>query len=259
MRNLVVHRESQLAVALQSASPVTCVCSDNAKGAVVVITEDGHVAEIPLADGHLTEWNLNETAEPGTDSDASWFFSSSIVDTNSLLCVSHAGQIISIGHSADANMWDTHQEVEGFVDSGISASQWNPDQSSLVICTRDDSMLVMSPELEVLHEISTPSAVPGSACAVSWSGDGELCAVYSVDAADGIAKIRIYSKVFDLVSVGRGVMDGPASIVKDLCSVVAFSPNASLVASVQKKPTGKFQVPHLCCSAVAPIVIYALL
>ncbi|CAM9165379.1 unnamed protein product, partial [Ectocarpus fasciculatus] len=174
--------------------------------------------------------------------DASWFFSSSIVDTNSLLCVSHAGQIISIGHSADANMWDTHQEVEGFVDSGISASQWNPDQSSLVICTRDDSMLVMSPELEVLHEISTPSAVPGSACAVSWSGDGELCAVYSVDAADGIAKIRIYSKVFDLVSVGRGVMDGPASIVKDLCSVVAFSPNASLVASVQKKPTGKFQV-----------------
>ena len=103
----------------------------------------------------------------------------------------------------------------------------------------------MSPDLDVLQEISTPPAVIGTKSAISWSGDGEFCAILSTDAEDNLTRIRIYSKVFDLLSVGRGVMDGAGEVVTGLCNVVSFAPTGSLIASVQKKNNGRYQVLFL--------------
>lgn len=240
MRNLVVQRDAQLAVAPASMTGIASACSNNSTGVVVVCTRGGHLVEVPLSEGPVTEWDIG-TTEEGTR-DESWFFCSSIIDNNSLLCLSRSGRIITIGHSSSDGEWDPQPEIEGYVDSGILAAQWNPDQSSLLLCTGDNSLIMMSPELEVLHEGPIPSADPRCPCAVSWSGDGEMCAILSVDTADGVPRIRLYSKTFDLLAVGRGVTEGPASIVKDLCGVVAFANNGALVAGVQKKTSGKFQV-----------------
>ena len=246
MRNLVVHREVQLAVAASSRAGISCVSSDNTKGVLVACTSDGRLVEVPLSEGVTTEWDMSSLAEDEGEREASWFFCSAVIDDSSLLCVSRAGQIASIHHSSETGQWEPVPEAEGFVDSGIRAAQWNPDQSSLVLCTGDGSLIAMSPELDVLHEVALPPTPPDSACAVSWSGDGEMCAVCSVAASDGVARVRVFSKRFELLATGRGVAEGAAGTVRDLCVVVAFAPNASLVAGVQKKPAGKYQVIGRC-------------
>ena len=45
-------------------------------------------------------------------------------------------------------------------------------------------------------------------------GDGEYVAVYSVDQADGIARVRIFNRELELQSVGRQVGDGAGAVLK---------------------------------------------
>lgn len=235
----MVHRETQLGIAPSSEMGISCVCSDNMRGVLVACSQDGYLVETPLTEGLVTAWDISSS---DVCRDVSWFFCSSVIDTNSLLCVSHTGQIITVSHSAETGQWEPQHQVEGVVDSGILAAQWNPDQSCLALFAGDGSLIVMSPQLDVLYEVCVPPASEGSPRALSWSGDGDMCAVYSEDAADCTARIRVYSKSFELLAEGRGVAEGAAGVIKDLCPVVAFAPNASLVAGVQKKSSGKHQV-----------------
>jgi len=86
--------------------------------------------------------------------------------------------------------------------------------------------------------------VPGSPAALSWRGDGEYCAIYSVDRADGTPRVRIYNSDLELQSVGRMVGEGTASVIKGLQPVLAYSNNGGLIAVAQQRVANKLHVSH---------------
>lgn len=246
MRNLIEHREIFLEIGVSlSSGPAVSVHSDSIRGSagdLVVCTRGGTLARVPVAEGKLLAWDLNKEIDSG-DVDDTWFYSASIVETNSVFMASRKGTLASVKAGEAPSSVAEGVEVEGYIDAGIASALWSPDQSSLAIVTRANTLLIMTDSFDVLQELPVTPMAHNSECALSWSGDGEYLSMLSTDEADNIARVRTMTKHLEAVSTGRGVQDGPAGVVKDLCSsMLAFAPNASLIASVQRKAGGKYQV-----------------
>jgi hypothetical protein len=248
MRNLVVHRESLLRCCRLSPAGtghrglIAALSSTPARHSILACSVDGILADIPLGEGTLSTWNCNHGDEADTP-DRSWFFVSSMVD-GGMLCVSRLGKIVTVRENHESNSLNEFCEVEGFVDCGISSAGWSPDQSILLLVTLNNSIIAMSSDLDIVNEVPYTPSSAALPTAISWSGDGQLFALYSVDSSDSIARIRVYNRSLELLGTCRGVVEGPASVLKDVQPLVSFAPNSSLIASVQKKSGNKFQV---CC------------
>jgi hypothetical protein len=241
MRNLIVLKESRIRVNLNDENRhgyVSNIKYDNDKGDLLTCTDDGVIIQIPSSEGKISAWlACDESAQRCTG----WFHCSLIAETGMILAISYAGNMISIRPDNDG-LLNSFCDFEGCVDSGIAAAGWNPDQSSLLLVTGNDSLLVMTNTLDVMQEVAIEPRIPGSPCALAWSGDGEYCCLYIVPVSDGIPRIKVFSKLLEPLCVARAVMDGAASVVKDLFPVVAIAPNGTLIASVNKKNQSKFQL-----------------
>jgi WD40 repeat protein len=246
MRNLFEHREIYLELGVSpSSGPAVSVHSDSIRGGagdLVVCTQGGTVVRVPVAEGNLLAWDLNEEVAC-EEQDHSWCYSVAIVETGSVFLASRKGTLASIrtseAHSPNADNID----IEGYIDAGVAAVLWSPDQSCLAMVTRANTLLIMTDSFDVLQELPVTAIAPNSDCGLAWSGDGEFLAMISTDEADNIARVRVMTKHLEAVSTGRGVQDGAGGVVKDLCSsMLAFAPNGSLIASVQKKAGSKYQV-----------------
>ena len=224
---------------VDACARVTCINYDNDKGDLLTCTDDGFIIQIPSSEGRISAWlACDESAQRCTG----WFHCSLIAETGMILAISHAGNMISIKQGSDLTLMNSICDFEGCVDSGITAAGWNTDQSSLLLVTGNDSLLAMTHTLDVMQEVAIEPTIPGSPCALAWSGDGEYCCLYTVPISDGTPRIKVYSKLLEPMGVARAVMDGAAGVVKDLFPVVAIAPNGTLIASIQKKNTSKFQV-----------------
>ena len=146
------------------------------------------------------------------------------------MCLSKAGLIISISLDLSyTDKWCQVVDVEGDVDGGIADAAWSPDQTRLVIVTNNDTILSMNSEWDVLEEVPLAEhRAPGTSLQMSWRGSGEHFALQSVDSTTGLSSIRVYSSELELLSVGRNIADGPASVLKGVGGCVAFSTNGAL-------------------------------
>jgi hypothetical protein len=103
----------------------------------------------------------------------------------------------------------TEVSCEGCVDGGIAAAVWSPDLRFLLILTNNDTLICMTNNWEVVNEISLDPRVPGSRSALSWrDGDGDFFALFSIDASDGIGRVRMYTKELVYVGVSHSVGGG---------------------------------------------------
>ena len=84
--------------------------------------------------------------------------------------------------------------------------------------------------------------VEGSPVSISWRGDGEYFAVYSVDKCDGIPRVRVYNSDVELQSVGRTVGDGPSAVLRGLQPAMAYACNGGLIAVAQQRVAKKLHV-----------------
>ena len=66
----------------------------------------------------------------------------------------------------------------------------------------------------MINEVPLEPKADGSEVRISWRGDGEYVAVYTVDKCDGISKVRIFNHDLELYAVGRQVGEGNAATLK---------------------------------------------
>jgi hypothetical protein len=192
---------------------------------------------------HHEPWDLNLTTEDPSDS--SWFAVKIVSETAAIVCLSHSGHIVSVASNRLTDEWADAPEAEGCVEAGIVAAAWNPDESVLVLVTHNDTLLCMTSSFELVSESPTLPRSPNSRCLVSWRGDGMQFSMYSVDATDNIAKVRLFSKDLELLFEGRSVGDGAQAVVKNLLPAMAYATNGSLIAVAQQRTPKKQQVVFL--------------
>ncbi len=222
---------------------VVSVANDKTTSELFVLTNIGvlfcfYVADFTVSFRCL--WLLNADGE-----DNEWFDVNYIAGIGSIVCISHSGNISCIEDDLVSGHHLPTIEQIGSIDGGISTVRWNPDQNSLVIATNSDTLLLMSNTWDVLEEVPINSRVPGSATSISWRGDGESFSFVATDSEDSVTRVRIYNRSIELVSLGRNIADGDASIMKGVGSVTSFANNGSYVAVAQQRVKGKHQVPFL--------------
>ena len=126
-------------------------------------------------------------------------------------------------------------EQQGVIEGGISAAEWSPDYGRILIVTNNNSLLAMTSTWDILDEVPIePKALNSHVC-ISWRGDGEYVAIYSVDETDKMGRVRIFNRDLELHAIGRQVGDGAAAEIKGLVPALAFASNGGLIAVGQKK------------------------
>ena len=160
--------------------------------------------------------------------DSSWFCMDYIDELNHLVFISHDGNICSL------NATTLKVSYEGCIDCGIFTSKWKPDQSILLIVTKSNTLLAMTPDLDVVTEVSIVNIAPNTSCILSWMENGQYFSLYNVDGDDDTPKIRIYNNDYTLFAVGRNVGDGPSGMLRGIQPAMSFAPNGSLIAFAQK-------------------------
>lgn len=161
------------------------------------------------------------------------------------MAVSRSGAISVVEQEGRAYLKEP--ELVGVIDGGIAHAQWSPDQASLLILTNNDSLILMSNNWEVIHEIPIPArnvTVSGSELVgrLSWTGDGDFFAMLTQDKEDSTTKVRVFSKDMEETAMCRNVADGTASVIKGLGSCVAFSTNGTYITMSLERVKGKLQV-----------------
>ena len=246
MRNLVILKDSVLEfqkelnpiVSLKQDSRIVGICSHDDKEEILVLTNDGILMSYCLSSvgGDMTNkpWALNEF---GNEGDKLWFSVVMVYESNSIICISHSGNIMSLQTVSSAA-----PESEGCVDDGIADASWSPDQLCLVIISNNNTILLMTNTFDVITEVPIEPRLEGSQSCISWRGDGMQFALYSVDACDGIARMRMYDRDLVLLWEGKTAAEGPGAVVKNLLPCLAYSPNGSIVAGVQQRTPKKQQV-----------------
>ena len=250
MRNLVILKDSVLCfcnelcptVSLGKESKIVGICPNLDSEEVLVLTNNGILVAQSLAssDTCLTSepWCLNMVGE---DDDQTWFSVGVVYESSTIVCISHSGNIVSLIVERSTGSRPI-PESEGCIDSGIADASWSPDQSCIAIVTNNDSILLMTNTFDVINEVPLESRLQGSTCCVSWRGDGLQFALYSVDAHDGIARVRMFDRDLVLLHTGKTAAEGHGAIVKNLLPSLAYAPNGSIVAGVQQRTPKKQQV-----------------
>eukprot|EP01040_Poterioochromonas_malhamensis_P007668 gene7668-8280_t len=170
-----------------------------------------------------------------------WFSLDFVVTTSTLVAISREGSIATIEEDLSTG---TPKELDqvGVIEGGIAAAKWHPDYSSLIIFTRNNTLLCMSNSWEVINEIEVPAILPLSKVDLSWKGDGDLFSVVSTDDLDKITRIRVYDKELTLTATGRNVGEGAAAVLKGVNPTLTFACNGSYIAYHQEKPGVGHQV-----------------
>jgi hypothetical protein len=187
-------------------------------------------------------WDLRNIA--GSDVNQ-WFYVQVIGETGSLICISHAGTICSIQTNRVTDLWNDLPEIEGSVDDGIADALVSPDQTCLVIVTNNNTLLLMTNSFDLINEIPIENRVPDSPCTLSWCGDSMQFALYSVDSADNIPRIRLYNRDLILLNESRTTGDGAGAILRNLLPCMSYAPNGSMIAVGHQKTPKKQQVSFL--------------
>ncbi len=234
---------------------VMCITVEMESSALV-LTQNGRVCcyDIDTFEKLPQEWNLDtlidgEEGRVIQKEDKEWFLMTLITESGNIVCVSHSGQIACIQVEPVTCARGDVAVLEGEVDGGIAGAAWSPDQSRLVICTNNETILCMTSAWEVLEEIPMPEGLaPGNPCAMSWKGDGSQFALLNTDKGaegDRPVNVRVFSNELELVSKGRNVAEGKGSQLKGVGSTVSFAPNGTLIAIAQERVKGKHQVAFL--------------
>lgn len=189
-------------------------------------------------------WDLRSMSggSSGSVNENQWFYVQVIGETASLICISHDGTICSIQTNRVTDSWNDFPEVEGCVDDGIADALVSPDQTCLVIVTNNNTLLLMTNSFDLINEVPIENRVPDSPCALSWCGDSMQFALYSVDAADNIPRVRLYNRDLILLHESRTTGDGSAAILRNLLPCLSYAPNGSMIAIGQQKTPKKQQV-----------------
>ena len=234
-------------------SDLASLCRDLGSTNLLALTAAGILFSLDPSTGFDTpteSWNVNPHGSSSSSSNRSnssgggcWFNVAVVAETGAIVCVSHSGLLVSIKEDPETGRWSDVVEQEGDVEGGIAAAAWSPDTNRLALLTNNDTVLLMTGYWDVLEEVPLPAArVPSSLCGFSWRGDGEYLSMITVDADDGLARARVFTKDLELHATGRNVADGPASALKNLDPVVAYATNGSLVALAQQRSRAKLQV-----------------
>ena len=242
MRNLILLQD--ITVSHLFASDIISICRDIGSTSIYALSRSGCLSSLDISNSLIIESQLSLLNGNG-ESDDTWFDATFIGEIGAVVCLSHLGTIVSVREDPITGSRCDTFEQEGDVDGGIAAALWNPDASSLVIVTNNDSVLLMTAYWDVLEEITLPARVPGSACSISWRGDGEYFTILTVGKDLSIPQARVYTKKLELISIGRNIADGPGSVLKGLGNVVAYATNGSLIALSQQQGKGKLQIVFL--------------
>lgn len=216
---------------------IAAVESFASSGSLLVLTSDGKLLFLQCDDFSFTSEVIDLNVEDVKDSD--WFYISLVLETNSIICVSHSGSVVRVSNEPDGSK---SIEVEGQVEGGIASAQMSCDKSTLALVTNNASLILMTAQFEVIREVSIDSRVLNTPVSISWRADGAYFSLLMTDALDNIARLRSFTKIGDLHAVGRNVTDGPTSVLSGLGSCTAYSPNGSLIAAPLLKSPDRLQV-----------------
>jgi hypothetical protein len=255
MRNLVTLQD-QLQVFPFDLSPeiilnerlvIADICSVTERDEMFVLFNNGILVSYSTAKERYEKlphepWDLKLVG--GSPDDERWFYVQVIGETGSLISISHSGTICSIQTNRVTESWNDHPEIEGCVDDGIADACLSPDQTCILIVTNNNTLLLMTNTFDLISEIPIENRVPGSSCCLSWSGDSLQFALYSVDQADNIPRVRIYNRDLILLNESRTAADGPSAIVKNLLPCLSYAPNGSMIAVGHQKTPKKQQVTN---------------
>jgi hypothetical protein len=158
-----------------------------------------------------------------------WFALDFVVTTSSLVAISEEGSIAVIEEDLTTGIPKIPDQV-GVIEGGIAAAKWHPDNSCIVIFTRNNSLLCMSNQWDVIHEIEIPSIIPNSIVDLSWKGDGDLFSIVCHDSESKMNVLRIYDKDLNLTANGRHVGEGAVAVIKGVGSALYFASNGSYIA-----------------------------
>ena len=219
---------------------IVAVESFASSGLLLILTSDGKLFYLTYDDFSFTSEVIDLNVEDVNDFD--WFYISLVLETNSIVCVSHSGSVVRVSTNSSTHNDSKVIDVEGQVEGGIASAQMSCDKSSLVLVTHNNSMIFMTPEFEVIREISIEPTLVNSPVSISWRADGAYFSLVTTDMADNVVRMRSFSKIGDFHAVGRNVTDGPTTILSGLGSCVAYSPNGSLIAAPLQKSVDRLQV-----------------
>lgn len=230
------------------------ICSITELEELFVILSNGYLIKYNTNQDKLINqiWNLNlinkeeeDQNQQQNQEDNKWFYVQYINENNSILCISYSGNICSIQSNRMNETWNEQPELEGSVDDGIGDALLSPNQTCLLIVTNNNTMLLMTNTFDVMNEIPIEPRQKNTSCRISWSGDSMQFVLYTVDAADNIARVRFYNRDLILLGESRTAADGPNSIVKNLLPFLSYAPNGSMIAIAQQKTPKKQQIAIL--------------
>jgi hypothetical protein len=244
MRNLTLLADRQYGLVDETASAQVVSFASSTSldgGSIYVLLDTGVLYAFQIQDvtlDFIQRWDLPasvppEDVPPPSSSSTSndWFDVSYVGMTGCIVCMSHAGLIMSIEDQEPDKI-----ELVGVIDGGIATARWSGDQNSLVIVTNNNSLMCMSSAWELLYEVpTTENRLPSSLSSLSWRGNSDAFALVATDAADSTTCIRLYNREMELTSVGRNIAEGAGSVMKGVGSVCSYAPNGSYVALAQMK------------------------
>lgn len=268
MRN--IHVVSDSSYQLPVVSGIVACSIDVAREKVYMCNKEGKIFSLDGTENEAIlsecEVNLNMAAvdedEAVAGEDNQWFSLTVVPEVSLIVGISHSGCIATLsavedpaaaGHSFGRQPDRFEVSCEGCVEGGISTVSWSPDQRFLLLLTNNDSLICMTNNWEVVNEIdlqpraSTTGVVSGGhASSISWRGDSEFFAVYTVDACDNVGRVRVYTKDLMYVGMGRDIGDENSSFLRGLGTpVCGFAPSAGGMIAVPRLHKNKQQITLL--------------
>ncbi|KAK0226513.1 pol II transcription elongation factor [Armillaria fumosa] len=158
MRNLSLVASTSSALSLDPAT-ISCAAIDLDQNITYITSERG----IAGADVEVEIWkaisdekatcfyNLNASALSEYTSHPQVISLRVLLDSQQLVVVLRSGDIATVPIDDEVSQTD---DVVGTVDGGIFAASWSPDDSSLVLVTGDNKLILMTSTFDVLSETS---------------------------------------------------------------------------------------------------------
>uniref|UniRef100_A0A3Q3VQI1 Elongator complex protein 1 n=1 Tax=Mola mola TaxID=94237 RepID=A0A3Q3VQI1_MOLML len=159
-------------------------------------------------------------------------------------------------------------ECVGSVDSGLTSMSWSPDEELVVLTTGQETIIMMTKELEPiteigihqddfgegrfitvgwgkketqfhgsegkqaaqrkLQEVQPAAAWDDRRPRVTWRGDGQLFAVSAICLQTGARKVRVWNR--------EGVLQATSEPINGLEQALCWKPSGSLISSTQRHP-----------------------
>jgi tetratricopeptide (TPR) repeat protein len=164
-------------------------------------------------------------------------------ELEALVIVSDRGNILTL----DVFSQPRQMQSVGYMTGGVYHAAWSPDQEMCAFVTKNDSILLMTKEWDVLYEASLTNSndiddsddIPNAQVAqgthtrsrISWRGDGQYFACSSFDGKEDRQSFRVWDRNCQLVSTSE--------TVKHMSSMLNWRPEGSIIASSEKRMVGK--------------------